>query len=185
MFSIGDPFALNPGVAGQAAIRQRVLANIEASRASRLAGPSIDEVAALKSIRRHSERLVRGQATSTSPAVNRQVRAINRHINIYRTGGSGRRLAWAGTRFHSLNFRFVSDAQARGFFQNLNRDARIAIPPGGFRAGRRPDYLFDPGEIYDIKPFRPSANAYDRTEQFLDGQRATGQTPIPLYYRLW
>ena len=88
----------------------------------------------------------------------RQVRAIQRAIQNGNYRG-------AGTRFHSLNFRYVRDAQTRGFFQRLNIDRRIDIPEGGFRAGRRPDYLFDSGDIYDIKTIRSGLASGKITEQ--------------------
>ena len=90
----------------------------------------------------------------------------------------------AGPGFHSLNFGMVRDAQSRGFLQNLNIDQSIKTP-GGALSSRRPDYLFNGGGIYDIKVFRPSANAYDATPQFSDIQGATGIMPVPLYYNLW
>lgn len=147
--------------------------NVAARGTARLA----DDVATLKSIRRHTERLVQGKATSSNPATMLEVRDIQAAI----ANGNYR---GAGTGFHELNFRFAGDAQGRGFLQNLNIDQRISTP-GGFLRSRRPDYLFDGGGIYDIKPFRPSAGAYDTTRQFLDIQGATGTLPVPLYYRLW
>ena len=136
-----------------------------------------DDLAILKSIRRHTERLVQGKATSSNPATMLEVRDIRAAI----ANGNFR---GAGTRFHELNFRFAADAQGRGFLRSLNIDQTIATP-GGFLDSRRPDYLFDGAGSYDIKPFRPSAGAYDTTRQFLDIQGATGTMPIPLYYQLW
>jgi len=139
--------------------------------------PTPDEVATLKSIRRHAERLVKGKATSDNPAIMRRVRTIQRRIATGRFGS-------AGTHFHSLNFELVRDLQARGFLQNVIVDQRLPIP-NGLLPFRRPDYLFPGGVVYDLKPWRNSPSAFATTDQFLDIRRATGRQPIPLYYRLW
>ncbi|MDR2980896.1 MAG: hypothetical protein LBV12_01470 [Puniceicoccales bacterium] len=136
-----------------------------------------DDIAILKSIRRYTERLVQGKVTSSNPAIMLEVKDIQALI----ANGNFRR---AGSAFHELNFRFATEAQGRGFLRNLNIDRTIATP-GGFLKSRRPDYLFNGGGIYDIKPFKSSANAYDLTRQFLDIHGATGNMPVPLYYRLW
>lgn len=47
--------------AQQLALRERVLANLARCRAARHSGRSVDQVATLKSIRRHAERLARGK----------------------------------------------------------------------------------------------------------------------------
>lgn len=136
-----------------------------------------DDVATLKAIRRHSERLVKGKATSSSADTMMEVRDIQAAI-------ANKNYKGAGTGFHELNFKFAEEAKGRGFLTNLNIDNPIRTP-GGFRPSRKPDYLFDGGGIYDLKPFRPSANAYDTTRQFRDIQNSTGVMPIPFYYRLW
>lgn len=136
-----------------------------------------DDIATLKSFRRYSERLIQGNVTSSNPATMMDVRAIKSAI----VNGNYR---GAGTGFHSLNFGLAENAQSRGFLQNLNWDKAISTQ-GGFLSSRRPDYLFQGGGIYDIKPFRPSAGAYDRTRQFQDIQGATGIMPVPFYYRIW
>ena len=136
-----------------------------------------DDIATLKSIRRYAERLVQGKVSSSNPATMMDVRAIQSAIANSNYRG-------AGTGFHSLNFSMARNAQSRGFLQNLNID-KVLSTPGGILSSRRPDYLFKGGEIYDIKPFRPSPSAYDQTMQFQDIQGASGIMPIPLYYRLW
>jgi hypothetical protein len=173
--------------AGRAAGRQlaratatnldNVAASITRGGPARVTAGRADDIATLKSIRRHTERLVRGKATSSNAATMIEVRDIRAAI-------ATRNYRGAGTGFHELNFRFADDAQARGFLRNLNVDQPIPTP-GGFLPSRKPDYLFDGGGIYDIKPFRPSANAYDRSRQFRDIRGATGIMPVPLYYRLW
>lgn len=137
---------------------------------------SADDLGTLKSIRRHVERLAQGKAVSSDVEVMRQVRALQRHI---RNGKDH----WAGTRFHSLNFRFAREAQSKGYLPGLNIDRSIPTPNGS-RPSRRPDYQLDRGNIYDLKPTRHSRNAYDSTEQFQDVFGATGNMPIPLHYRL-
>jgi hypothetical protein len=139
-----------------------------------------DDVATLKSIRRHSERLVQGKVLSSNSATLLNVRDIQAAI----ANGNYR---GAGTGFHSLNFRFATQAQDAGFLRNLNIDGRRGLlkTPGGFRPTRRPDYWFHGGGVYDIKPFRSSPHAYDTTPQFRDIQGAVGATPIPFYYKLW
>jgi hypothetical protein len=77
--------------------------------------------------------------------------------------------------------------QRRGALQPsvvFNVDTPLSTP-GGFRPSRRPDYMFNGGPSFDLKPWKPSASFYDTSEQFLDIQATTGQTPIPLYYRIW
>jgi hypothetical protein len=111
------------------------------------------------------------------PPVQRQVRFINAHIQNGQYGA-------AGSRYHSLNFRFVRQAQEAGFLQNLNIEPRIEALGGSAVGFRKPDYMFGGGGIYDLKVFRPSPNAYNPTPQFQDIVNTTGQMPIPLYYRL-
>ena len=144
---------------------------------SRTVTASADDVATLKSIRRHVERLAQGKVVSSDANTMMQVRSLQRHI-------ANENYASAGTRFHSLNFKFAREAQSRGGLRGLNIDRSIPTP-GGFRPSRRPDYRFDSGSIFDLKPTRSSANAYDTTQQFQDIFGATGNMPIPLYYRLW
>ena len=119
---------------------------------------------------------IQGKVTSNSPAVQRQVRYIQAHIQNGRYGA-------AGARYHSLNFRYVRQAQAKGFLRNLNREPRITAPASSAVRFRKPDFRFDGGGIYDLKPFRSSPNAYDATLQFQDIFDTTGQMPVPLYYR--
>jgi hypothetical protein len=143
----------------------------------RTVAASADDVATLKSIRRHVERLAKGKVVSSDANTMMQVRSLQRHI-------ANENYAAAGSRFHSLNFKFAREAQSRGGLRGLNIDRSIPTP-GGFRPTRRPDYRFDSGNIFDLKPTRSSANAYDTTQQFQDIFGATGNMPIPLYYRLW
>ena len=145
--------------------------------AARKTAEFADDISTLKSIRRHTERLVQGKTTSSNPSTMLEVRDIQAAI----ANGNFRS---AGTEFHSLNFQFARDAQARGFLKGLNIDRSISTP-GGFLSSRRPDYLFQDGGIFDIKPFRSSRTAYDTTPQFIDIQSARGIMPVPLYYRLW
>jgi hypothetical protein len=136
-----------------------------------------DDVATLKSIRRYSERLVRGKVTSSNASTMLEVRNIQAAI-------ANKNYRMAGTGFHSLNFKMASDAKSRGFLSNLSIDRSLATP-AGILPSRRPDYLFGGGGIYDIKPFRATAGAYDNTSQFLDIRDQTGIMPVPLYYSLW
>ena len=91
----------------------KALNNINARVDTAVSKAGTDDMAILKSIRRHSEKLVQGKVTSTDPVINRKVRAIQRAINNNEYGK-------AGAKFHSLNFKLVRDAQSRGFLQNLN-----------------------------------------------------------------
>ncbi|CAM2005548.1 hypothetical protein APED_02675 [Acanthopleuribacter pedis] len=139
------------------------------------------DVAILKSIRRHGERLVRGKVTGNSDYVRNQVRMTRHRLH------QGNRAA-AGTRFHSLNFHFVKQAKAGGFLRNLDIEPRIAAPLRSLVNFRKPDYAFGRNSryqnFYDIKPFKNSKGHYDNTSQFLDISSTTGLTPVPLYYRL-
>jgi len=69
---------------------------------------------------------------------------------------------------------------------NLQIEPKIPVLLSALRtiASRKPDYVFIGGGIYDIKPWRPTRNAFNRSAQFRDIQAATGQMPVPLYYRL-
>jgi len=136
-----------------------------------------ESVSTLKSIRRHTERLVRGNVKASNPAIARQVRSIQRAISREQFGR-------AGTRYHSLNFRLVREAQAKGFLRDVIVDRSVQTPLG-IRRSRRPDYRVTNGEILDIKPWRNNPKAFDLTDQFQDLLGATGEMPIPLYYRLW
>jgi hypothetical protein len=136
------------------------------------------DVPTLKSIRRYSERLVRGKTISPNASTMLDVRDIQGSI----ANGNYRR---AGTGFHDLNFGMARDAQSRGFLQNLNIDKSMKTP-NGYLPSRRPDYLFRwDRKSYDIKPFRSSPDGYDNTPQFQDIEGATGILPTPFYYRLW
>jgi hypothetical protein len=83
-----------------------------------------------------------------------------------------------------LNFRLVREAQAKGFLRDVIVDRSVQTPLG-IRRSRRPDYRVTNGEILDIKPWRNNPKAFDLTDQFQDLLGATGEMPIPLYYRLW
>jgi hypothetical protein len=137
-----------------------------------------DDAATLKSIRRHVERLAKGKATSANPAVMRQVRELQRLI-------ANGEYARAGTRFHSLNFRLARQAQSKGALRGA-RINRTRIPTGKpHPANRVPDYDLVGGDLYDLKPWRNSPDAYDHTAQFQDISNATGDAPTTLYYQLW
>jgi hypothetical protein len=155
---------------------QRNMTPIPASQGLAESVGIVNDVATLKAIRRHGERLVRGDVTSSNPATMLDVRNIRAAI------ANGDFHA-AGTGFHRLNFRLVRDAQNRGFLDGLLRNRRLATP-GGVKSYRIPDYRYG-ADTFDLKPWRPTRNAFDVTEQFLDIQGATGRMPIPLYYRLW
>ncbi len=142
-------------------------------------GGNTADIAILRSIKRYSERLVRGDVSSSNFATMARVRRIRAAI----TNG---KYNTAGARFHSLNFGMVRSLKLRGFLSRFDVDKSISTP-GGFLPSRRPDYLFNSGagDIFDIKPFRPNRDAYDNTEQFQDIQGARGVMPVPFYYRLW
>lgn len=165
-------------VVSQAAIRARVLANIAKSKAERLAKPALDELATLKSIRRHVERLARGDAVANSLDTARDVGRLQTRIQ-------SKNYKSAGSLFHKLNFKFVQQVKDAKLLTRLKVDVKMSTR-GCFRSSRQPDYNFDGGAIFDLKPVRNSRHAYDKTKQFQDIANArNGSMPIPLYYKLW
>jgi hypothetical protein len=136
-----------------------------------------DDLAILKSIRRHAERLVSGKAAASNVDPARQVVRIQKHFRAGRHGA-------AGSMFHSLNFRYAGQAQKKGFLLNMEIEARVASAGIGRRKYRKPDYLFDHARSYDLKSFRPDRAAYNSSEQFRDIATSTGHMPVPLYYKL-
>ena len=131
--------------------------------------------AILKSIRRHSERLVRGKAAAGSIRTQQRVGQIRHAL-------ANEQFGQAGTHFHSLNARFARMAQARGHLQDVVVNKRFYTAGKYYRI---PDYRMTNSHlIYDIKPWRSSPTAFHGTEQFQD-LIAAGRGPVPLYYRLW
>lgn len=152
-------------------------------RAAQSAGQTgSDSVAQIKSIRRNSERLVDGKTTASTAETAAQVAKTQKNV------AAGRHNA-AGSNFHKLNQDRVKWAQDRGHLQDVKVDPKIPTPAGSAKTVRKPDYGFYDGQgkltrMLDIKPNKCSADAYDKTPQFMDLFGSTGQMPAPLYYRL-
>lgn len=142
-----------------------------ARAASRLRALRRDNIAVLKSIRRHSERLLRKDVVSNNPEIRRHVRRARHWLHRGNEGA-------AGSHFHSIVFR-----QAREAGVPVHID-RMIPTVGGLRPRRRPDFRFGAGPIPDLKASQASRHAFDQSDQFQDIVQSTGQMPFPLYYRL-
>jgi RHS repeat-associated protein len=139
--------------------------------------------AILKSVRRHTERLVFGRVVSNDPTVRRLT------LEVQGFAAAGNRRA-AGDAMHTLNAEFLRPLES----PNLRVNRRFPTP-GGRSEYRRPDYqLVDPsypgGRPYgnwDLKPLGLNEYSYALTPQFMDIRGASGlgiRDPKPLYYRL-
>ena len=160
--------------------------DVRSFRLSSRGAVSAHDLAIMKSIRRHSERLVRKRAFSGDPEIAAQVAMIRHRLH------QGR-LAAAGSRFHSLMFEYVEEAQSRGLLSSLAREPRVSAPFWSAVAYRKPDFGFGLSTaastglwdaFYDIKPWRSGAGAFALSSQFLDIYSRSGLTPTPLYYRI-
>jgi hypothetical protein len=134
------------------------------------------QLATLKSIRRHSERLVRGKAIPSSPEVSKLVRQYNAPISP--------RLR--GTCFHNINFYYAKQARGGGYLLNTYiNNFRILTPLWSDASYRVLDYTlpYETTYTFDLKPWRGVPYAYDQTPQFQDVFNKTGTMPVPLYYK--
>lgn len=135
-----------------------------------------DELATIRSLRKHAERLVRGHRAA-------KLKHLGDKADDVRTAINAEKFNLAGTYFHKLLKDLVVEAKKKGL-KAVEPNPEVIIS-NGVKGKRIPDFRLFEKTIYDLKVFRHTADAYNKTSQFKDLEKATGFWPIALYYRLW
>jgi hypothetical protein len=134
----------------------------------------------LKAIRRHGERLTFGRVVPNDPLVRARL------LELQAALASGDR-THIGSAFHALHFEFSRELESPEILIN-----RRLNTPGMISDYRLPDFwLQDPAyiparplKVWDLKPLNLNEYSFYLSDQFGDIRSVTGESPIPLYYRL-
>jgi hypothetical protein len=134
----------------------------------------------LKAIRRHGERLALGRVVSNDPLVRARL------LELQAALASGDR-ARIGRAFHDLHFEFSRELESPEILINRRLET-----PGMISDYRVPDFrLQDPAyiparplKVWDLKSLNLNEYSFYLSDQFGDIRSVTGESPIPLYYRL-